>query len=310
MLIALVFLLILLIETVELFYRFSKEYRFTRKSVAHLDGKIPKDLEVVIIGSGPGKEDISFDYCPDVGYNFCTAPQSLKYSFRILKRFSNKIKKNAVVIIIICPLSFGNNSDVLNADYSDKFYGILPAKDIDGYSLKRALMLRHPVCMKLINRIKPQKNHSTTDSALSDELLIIRTWKRQFNLVDFKDAAQSGAHKQAFAEKTEILITGIDYCLRKRFKPVLVIPPIPSEVRNYFSEDFLKAFLHDNLNTVREKFDDVLLIDYYSDPAFSDEMFGNVIFLNQHGREKFSTSLFDAVERMKKGEKSSHGHHI
>lgn len=291
-----IFLLFLItIETVELCYRFSEEYRSSRKNVEHLRGKIPNGLEVVSIGSGPGKAGISFDYCSRAGYNFCTAPQSLKYGFRILKRFSSKIKKNAVVIIIICPFSFGNNANVLDDDYSDRFYGILPAKDIDGYSLKRALMLRHPLCMRLLKHIKPQKTHRATGVVLSDDLPIIKTWKMQFDLVDFRDVAQSASHKQAIREKTEILAMGIDYCKRNGFEPVLVIPPIPSAVRSYFGEDFLKVFLYDNLNAVREKFDDVLLLDYYSDPAFLDEMFGELIFLNHLGREKFSTRLFDAV---------------
>ena len=51
---------ILLLEIIRFFYRRTKKYREIHRQAENLIGRIPNGLRIVAIGSGPGKNGISF----------------------------------------------------------------------------------------------------------------------------------------------------------------------------------------------------------------------------------------------------------
>lgn len=68
--------------------------------------------------------------------NWGVGPQSLEYDFAILRKECHHLADNAVVLIPICVLNF-----LYRHPFGEhlKYYGILPDKDIVGYSQKQRL---------------------------------------------------------------------------------------------------------------------------------------------------------------------------
>ena len=286
-------------EIAEILYKRTNRYK---KSLGGTDRfkNIPHDIEICSIGSGPGLYAISFDNTEKVGFNFCTAPQSFSYGYKILKNYADKIKENAVIIVVImCPLSFGDNRNYKNKNYSDKFYNILPPSEIEGYSIIRHWKLRHPLLfggMSKIKKILFQNNECLSIRENSSEPNVIYGWKRQFDLINLKDASQSQKHEAAFEEKIKLLNDELNYCYEKGWHPVLVVPPIPKSTSKYISNSFAKAFVFDNIKKIMDNNSKIKLLSYYNDDRFDESMFMNDIFMNEKGKNTFTNILMKDLE--------------
>ena len=286
----------LLEEIAELLYKRTNVYKISLGGCEHFYN-VPNDLDIVNTGSGPGLYAISYNECKLKGFNFATAPQNYKYAFRLLKRFQNHIKPGAIVIIVIMsPLSFADNKDYLRPDYSDRFYGILPKEDIDGYSIKRLWISSHPLSTRVIRKIKSLfLEPSETTANNTEEPGVVRIWKHEFNLGNLLDSEQASFHEEAFKNKINILQNGINFCRSKHWMPVFVIPPVPEKTRKYVGADFLDAFVYKNLELLMNNNPDIKLFDYYDDDRFKELDFKNDIFMNEQGRKKFSQILFSEI---------------
>ena len=293
--IAICCMLILTEEVSEFFYKKKIDwapYRFKKMS---------SDIEICNIGSGPGLFAISYKNYSQRGFNMSTVPQSFFYGYKLLKNYSGKIKRGAIIIIIImCPLSFGDNQSYYQKKYADIYYGILPPKEIEHYSFLRALMIAHPLLCRVISKMRRILREVFRSGAVSEttnqEPRIITDWKSQFCLRDLKDASQAEAHRKAFNEKIAILTEEIRYCYVNGWRPILVTPPLPKGTRAYIGNDFMERFVYDHLSVLQESYPDLQLLDYYSDERFTDKMFQNDIFMNELGRSAFSEILFRDIE--------------
>lgn len=294
-------ILIILLENIfEAIYKYSDKYKNGLGGADRLL-HVPNNIAICNIGSGPGLYAISYENCDKKGFNFSTAPQNYKYGFRILKRFRDKIQKNAIVIIVImAPLSFANNNDYLRKDYSDKYYGILPKEDIDGYSLKRLMIVLHPLLCKCIRKgigiFKKVDDNKGDNSIRQNEPDVVKTWKREFELSDLKNANQFCEHKHAFEEKIRILQDGIQFCYENSWRPVLVIPPIPNGTKKYISPEFMNKFVYENVNQLLENNEKLKLLDYFNE-ELTDDYFQNDIFMNKIGQQYFSNKLFNDIRK-------------
>lgn len=293
--------LIVLEEIIELIYKKSNDYKKTLGGADRFKN-VPQNIDICNIGSGPGLYAISYDDRDKLGFNFATAPQSYKNGFRILKRFKNNINENAIIIIIMCPLSFGKNNDYDAPNYMDKFYGILPKEDIDGYSIKRLWIVNHPFFIKCLRKIKrlfvklKKIINKKNNLVITKQNSTIENWKKEFNLKDLKDSSQSVNHKEAFDEKIDNIEQGIKFCQDNKWKPVFVIPPIPRGTREYISDEFINEFVYKNLSILQNKYSSVKTFDYFKDNRFTNEYFANDIFVNEKGKKLFSSILFNDLE--------------
>ena len=296
-LILVIFISLLVIEeSVEWVYKQTKIYKVSLGGCDRFYN-VPTNLDIVNTGSGPGLYAISYHDCKLNGFNFATAPQNYKYAFRLLNRFQGHINQGAIVIIVIMsPLSFANNMDYQRPDYSDRYYGILPKEDIDGYSIKRHWISSHPLAVRFIRKFKSLtlRRNMVVENA-TDEPAVVRSWKSEFGLKDLKDPDQASDHEAAFQSKISILQTGINFCYSKHWKPVFVIPPVPRKTREYVGADFLDAFLYKHLEALMNDNPDIKLFDHFNDERFENVDFRDDIFVNEQGRKKFSQILFDEI---------------
>ncbi len=290
--------LIVLEEFIEFLYKRTHRYKNSLGGADRLK-KVPDGIEICNVGSGPGLYAISYNDCKLKGFNFSTAPQSFEYGFKILKHFSKQIKPNAIIIIIImCPLSFGANKDYVRKDYSDKFYGILQPKDIENYSLRRVWIISHPFIIHLIKKLKSILFRKKTEInvAKSNVPPVINVWEREFELDNLMDPSQTNKHQDAFKEKISILQEEFDYCYTQRWRPILVTPPIPQGTKDYIGAEFVNEFVYKNVDVLLKNNRDLIYLNYFED-TFPDSYFANDIFMNRDGQEYFSKMLFDRIKK-------------
>jgi len=288
-------LIVLLVfeETIEFFYRKKLS------STANRFKNINSDLEIVNIGSGPGLYAIDYSSGKRNGFNMSTAPQSFSYGFKLLKHYSKNIKDNAIIIIIImCPLSFGNNQDYLKKGYGDQYYGVLRPSEIDDYSISRAFMVYHPIFFKCLSMFKRVLlgNNRIKNEIKQDEPSVVVGWKNQFLLKDLVDSRQAEIHKNAFKEKIEVINNIINFCKSNNWRPVFVIPPVPRNTRSYISGDFLSAFVYENLKQIEP----ICTLDYYELDDRVALTFSNDIFLSQDSKQVFSKILFEDIDELER----------
>ena len=280
----------------EAVYKRSAAYRASLGGADALR-RVPDGIDICNVGSGPGLYAISYENCPRKGMNFSTAPQNFRYGFRILKRFQKKIRKNAIIVIVMCPLSFGNNLDYFRPDYSDKFYGILRPEEIDGYSFRRAVLLHFPLLRRAFGASRRRLFPAAAPETHSQEPPIITVWKREFCLKDLRNPAQAAEHQDAFNEKINLLREEVAFCHERQWRPVLVTPPVSENTRRFISPEFSRAFVFDNLDALRKNYPEVPLLNYYDDSRFDNSMFLNDVFLNREGQTRFSEILFADIDK-------------
>lgn len=293
--IMLIVVLILLETLLEQIYMKSHRYKLSLGGAYNLKN-VPSNIEICNIGSGPALYGITYAECTMNGFNFGTSPQSYKYGFKILNNFKDNILDNAMVIITICPLSFGNNLACEEIGYSDKFYGILQPEDIDGYTRRRKLLNQHPILLRIFEKCKNKCEKNKVKNTTKNEPRLISRWKNQFLLENLVDPTQSINHEKAFEDKVKVIQEGIELCNNNHWRPIFVIPPISPLTKQYISQEFLEKFLYDNLLNIQKKYPKVLLLDYYNDARFDTVLFKGDICMNDIGKRKFSEILFSDIK--------------
>lgn len=294
--------IIIIEELMECIYKSTKLYKNRMKNINKFTHVIPEMLEIINIGSGPGIYDITYKYSKKRGFNFSTSPQNFQYGFRILKKYQNKLLNNCIVIIVVCPLSFGDNLQYYKREYSDQYYYFLAPEDIDNYSRIRALLIKRPLIIdalnikkRLVNKIK---GHFIKHNIEGNSLL--NGWRKDFNLKDLKNSEQSIKHKESFEKKINVLVNIINYCRNQKWRPLLVIPPVAPNTREYIGNEFMEKFCYENIKKVCDEVGDIQVLDFYNNEIFIEKMFKDPIFLNEEGQILFSETLFQRIDEIDK----------
>ena len=286
--IVVVFVIILIEGACELIYKHTPSYKKSQEQNRRIKN-VPNNLDVVNIGSGPAYYGFDYDFCDKRGYNLATAPQNFTYGYKLLKHYSKKINKDAIILItIMAPMSFGENRDVYRNDYADKFYGVLKPEEIDNYSVFRRIVIALPFLSRICKRIKNVFSDRTNVEIKS----VVDIWKQEFELNDLQDASQADMHSKTFADKVCLVKEMIEYCYSQSWHPVLVIPPVPAVTRKHISEQFTDVFVYNNITKILRDYSNLICLDYYSDDLFDSGCFKSSIFLNNKGKELFSKKVF------------------
>ena len=270
---------------------------------------VPGKLDIVNIGSGPSYYNFKWDAIKGVrGYNLALAPEDFRYDFRVLERYIHNLKIGGVVVVVVCPLSFGENEYLEKAGFSEKYAKILSWNKVD-VSLFRYLVNKY---FPLIRHIKHFASflsnesiidpYAKEDSIKNDEERknnadnIYKGWlSENAYLKDMKDPSTSVYYKEVFNKRKKELKKIIDFIIECRMTPVIVIPPLSEYLREYFSKQFLREFFYNNIDFLYEK--NIMVLDYLEDDRFSDlSLYSNGIFLQNDNRDYFTKVVYDTIK--------------
>lgn len=291
----------------QIFLKHVPRFQKDMEDINRIKGYSNQKYNYVCVGSGPALYDIDFSCFREEGINLGQAPQTLHYSELLLEEYKDKFSPNAIIIIIImCPFSFGDNLDVRKRWYSNKYYYLLTSerkKKIIKYNPVKSWAAKHDFplflygtgfwyCLKKLFSTKKQASH--INSFEEDIASLVRTWKREFGLENFSDTKQYKQHEEVATQKTNKLINLLQSLKTEGYRPICVVPPVNSKVRDAFTKDFLDVFFFNNLVKIKEIGFDVL---NYFNVDFPDSLYKAPVFLNSDGAKQFSMQLVSELKR-------------
>lgn len=309
----LILVVVLALAFLALNYRYKKTNRYKNQldfiNVIPKQSAVPKDLEVINLGSVFGRFAYSYSSLGMKGYNFAQSPQSLAYDFRILKQFTPHIASEAVIFISL-PIFIFAFIDYNNkyARHNYKYYHYLDKEYLHQYNPILKFLVTHlPLfsdlrggvailrdekredpCDALYGNLTPEQVDKQVDAQLGG-------WKTQFNLNDFQVPQISEKTGVCMEYTTALLSEMIAYCIDHSWKPVLVTTPMSSVFAYNFSDAFLKVYLYDNIAKANSK--NVPYVDFTNHPDFANpELYQNgITYLANKGREQFMQLLIDTL---------------
>lgn len=189
-----------------------------------------------------------------------------------------------------------------------KYYGILPDKDIVGYSQKTKTtyidypLLFHPKKIKRLikdipaasNRLLLDKNPMDAKQLNADADFWINCWNREFD-IDINNLVLSDINKTNIKRNIHLLNEMIQFCLDRKLRPVICILPVTDYLGSRFSEDFVKNQILAYVNEANTQKCPVL--NHLKDSRFTDSsLYINSFFFNLHGRKQFSKMIIEELK--------------
>ena len=289
-------------------YKRTNDYRniFVDTEKFRNDDNIPNGLQLVNLGSNHPKFGFNYDGLNVKAMNWGVGPQSLEYDFAILRKEYRHLADNAAVLIPICVLKFFLYRHSFGEHL--KYYGILPEKDIVGYSKKTKLahidypLLFHPKKLKRLikdvptasDRLLINNNPMNEKQLIADADFWINCWNREFN-IDINNLVLSDINKTNIKRNIHLLNEMIQFCLDRKLRPVICILPVTDYLGSRFSEDFVKNQILAYVNEANTQKCPVL--NHLKDKRFTDSsLYINSFFFNLHGRKQFTKMIIEELK--------------
>lgn len=262
------------------------------------------EYDVVNIGSSSAM--YAFDYTDTglKGLNWAMQPQSMEYSFKVLKEYVHVLKPGATVIIPFAPFSGLSVDGKWPIRNFEKYTYILQkekfSKNIKNRRKYPLLTYRLGALKKLL-RDEKTLNVSTCRSYQChtqaeferDAANWIKCWKDEFR-IDNLDAPMSEGNVKGRKVRMEVFREIMQFCMDRNLKPIVVMPPVHSSLAKYFTHSFRNNYIDSFIKeTLHES---IPYLDYMDDRLFADKIYySNSFFLNKRGRKLFTCKVLQDV---------------
>jgi hypothetical protein len=205
--------------------------------------------------------------------------QSLDVDYAILQQYMGHIKKGGIVFIALaaaCMFFEGNSDNSMYYMILDKEHN--PKRSIKGKFEKNFPLIVHPkrgmkalmkesVKYRNIYDSKPQQTDEKQSLKIMSDM--VNTWTRMFELQDLKGNTFSQYNCEVIEKNTEILSQIIVLCNTEGFIPVVIVPPFSSRMNCYFSEEFTKSVIDNNVKKAY-KGEEHIFLNYQWDEEFQE----------------------------------------
>lgn len=268
---------------------------------------LERNYDVVNVGSSSAV--FAFDYTGlnVKAFNWAMQPQSLEYSFKILKMYFSILAQKGIVLIPFSPFSGLSVAGKWPATANDKYYTILDSTLVDDYeSVKRRrnypLFTQPRTALKRLIKDVPRhvcgtriKSCRTEEEFRQDAERWMEIWKKEFNIENLS-APLSDENKKGAESRRQSLSEMIDFCLVRELRPVLVLPPMHPALSRLFTKEFRENYIYSFLRRTNTR--NILFLDYFDDKRFvSAEDYDNSFFLSQEGARRFTRIVLEDVKR-------------
>ena len=268
---------------------------------------LERNYDVVNVGSSSAV--FAFDYTGlnVKAFNWAMQPQSLEFSFKILKMYFSILGQKGIVLIPFSPFSGLSVTGKWAETANDRYYTILDSTLVNDYeSVKRRrnypLFTQPKAALKSLVRDVPKvvcgtrkRSCYTEEDFQQDAERWIKNWKREFRIDDM-DAPLSDENKKGAESRRKLLSEMIDFCLERELRPVLVLPPMHPSLSRLFTNEFRENYIYSFLR--RTNIRNILFLDYFDDKRFvSAEDYDNSFFLSQEGARRFTRIVLEDVLR-------------
>lgn len=271
---------------------------------------VPFNLEIANIGSGPSLFDFDWENETVNGFNLAVWPEDFRYDLKILKRYKRNFKEDAIIIVVVCPLSFGENKYLNTPQFLERYINVLPYREIElpyiWYILYKYFpsirFLRH--WKKILKEKKLETYYQELDNIdnekkrteLAQELYY--GWLKSNPLLsDLEDGMQSDRMSDIIQNRQNDLQELIDFCINSMLRPVIVIPPVGQYLKRRISQEFAENFVYIPLKKFKER--NIPIFDYYNDDKYEQmDLYSNGLFLQKEARKNFTKQFLKDIKRM------------
>ena len=268
---------------------------------------IPNNLEIVNLGSNQPKFAFDYEQSNILGMNWAVGPQTLEYDFRILKNYHSYLKKDAKVIISICPFSFfvyQYKNDAAN----HKYYKFLDSSLIDGFSpIKKRLHIDFPIftakkqILRILKDVPADKRRDIDINPLNAEKIKedaqkwVNSWKKEFGIKELENITLLDENKTNIEKNIKLLKEMMAFCKEREYTAVLLVLPVTKELSSLFPDAFVEQYI---LNPITEaNKENVKFLNYWRDERFeAKENYIDSFFMNKVGRLKFTKQVLRDLE--------------
>lgn len=277
--------------------------------------EIPQHLDIINVGSNPGKFGLDYSDSDVKGFNLAVGPQTIEYDYRMIKNYHSFLDDNGpkLLLLLFCPFS------LCKFRYTDKdgsvsndlrYYPILHHSQINNYSesvytkwkkktifqvLKSPTLLKQVICNKNGAKLAVDHNPLDTTQMIESGRNYIEGWKKEFELINFEVENLPLSVKMDIEKNSKILDEIIEFCEERDIKPIFVLPPVSKPIMSHIPIDFRNLCLYSIL-----KSKNIPLLDYTDDQVLTkDENFVDALCLNAQGRKKFTQEVISKLRELK-----------
>lgn len=267
---------------------------------------LERNYDVVNLGSSSAVFCFDYDGLDVKAFNWALKPQSMEYSFKVLKQYFSILKQNGIVLIPFSPFSGLSVTGKWAECANDKYYHILDKTLIENYE-SVAKRRQHPFLSMRLQSIKrlirdvPLSSMYTYDiqCKTKDEFEKsaknwINLWMRQFDIADL-NAPLSYENMEGRKSRLKIVKDMITFCQERDLEPVIVLPPTHETLNRYFTSDFVRNYITsflDELNSPKVK-----VLNYLANSKFTkDEYFRDAYFMNKEGAKAFTRQVLSDIK--------------
>lgn len=287
-----------------MFGKNSSQYKIWVEHSAILKA-MPHDCQVVNTGSTPSYRAFDYSLWGVRGFNLAFQPQPLYYDFETIKKYSDHIAKNA--IILLCIEEFKLLVDAYEDESTDhKYYLWLDEDQIRTYNSHKDWLINHvPVVLhpkfvlrdvkQAIKRLFGKENTSllskniTKGDDVCNASRWVNGWNRKFGWEHNQVLRDEQLKNIVINEKR--LSDMVGYCLTKGWKPYLLVPPFSPNLTKLISEDILRQCLWEPLERISTR-KEVPLLNFYYDERFADyRLYNDALTFNSKGKELFNSTV-------------------
>lgn len=265
-----------------------------------------KKVSIVNLGTSHGSYGLK--YLTKESMNLALPAQTYYYDLKLLKKYSEKIAENAIIVIPVSIFSFyEENQYKINKTY----IRILNKKDIKNVTLKEYVL------GKYFSSIFPLKNFS---EILKKYFYTTNNIKLKNNKKQFKENKKilekvvryhlGKDEEKIYSKKNGItdLKLLIEYINEKKWNVVLITTPFTSyynEELEKINRDIYNEKIYKNLERLKEEVGNLNYLDYSHDIRFVNNLnyFFDYDHLNEEGAEYFTEILLNDIKKMGIGEK-------
>lgn len=255
-------------------------------------------IKLVILGNShtrwgikSSKEDI---------LNLALGSQNYYYDLKVLKQYSNKIQKNATVIIPISILSFYKSGE----KELNNYIGILPKNELKNVSLKDYFLLKYFSGFFPITNLYKAKDYFIEIIKKKEIYKNFSGYPKDFNMnlriKENKKGVKDHLMNRDIIQEKEFLEL-LEYIYINEWHIILITTPFSylynNEIERIEKEAF-KVRIYNNIEEVEKKIGKKFIyFDYSHDKRFENklEYFFDDDHLNEKGAEYFTNILLNDI---------------
>ncbi|WP_036877794.1 hypothetical protein [Xylanibacter oryzae] len=274
--------------------------------------RIRQHLEIINLGSSPGKYALDYSNVGVNGFNLAVGPQTLTYDLNVLKNYYSFLDEDGprIALFPICPFSLCKVSYTKNDGdlYKNlRYYPFLHRAMIDNFDINYYnLYVKDPSTLgikKLISSLLSWHTDLYNISRCTCKgpkmakaaKQLIDAWINEFNLTNFDTDNLPQKINDAIEYNSKKIDEIIKFCIERDIKPVFLLTPISTELNKLIPSKFKQLSV---INVLQSK--KILFLDYSEDCRLNLESYLlNPLCLNKLGRENFTKQLIEDLKKYK-----------